>query len=192
MNTTTHIIAGLTIVPNKDQRGAIFIAVMVGALLPDLPMFGFYGYEKLMQVPESTIWGQHYYAPRWQAFFDLFNSIPLICLGLMAAYAARSHLLGAGLLSMLIHTLCDLPVHHDDGHRHFFPLSNWRFESPISYWDPAHYGHIFGWVEFALVVAACVWLYRRYRGPMRFTAVGLGLLHAVFTGFALIYWGFGV
>jgi len=57
-------------------------------------MFGFFAYEKILGVPESVIWNEHYHDPRWQTFFDLFNSIPLIILGMLGAYAARSTLLG--------------------------------------------------------------------------------------------------
>lgn len=43
--------------------------------------------------------------------------------------------------SCFLHTLVDIPVHHDDGPLIFWPL-NWtyRFASPLSYWDPQHYG----------------------------------------------------
>ena len=56
-------------------------------------------------------------------------------------------------LSMVGHSLLDLPVHNDDAHRHFFPFSNYRFISPFSYWDPNHYGRIVAFVEMALVLA---------------------------------------
>ena len=55
---------------------------------------------------------------------------------------------------MVLHSLLDLPVHNDDAHRHFFPLSNYRFISPISYWDPNHYGGIVSVVELLLVLLA--------------------------------------
>lgn len=47
------------------------------------------------------------------------------------------------LASCMLHTLVDIPVHHDDGPLVFWPV-NWsyRFASPISYWDRAHYAAI--------------------------------------------------
>lgn len=61
---------------------------------------------------------------------------------------------------MLLHHLGDLPLHHDDAHRHFFPLSNFRLISPVSYWDPQHYGTLVALVELAAVLVASAYLLR--------------------------------
>ena len=42
---------------------------------------------------------------------------------------------GAGLL----HLVLDFPLHAGDGRPHFWPLSDWVFESPVSYWDSTHH-----------------------------------------------------
>lgn len=55
--------------------------------------------------------------------------------------------LGLFALAALLHLAGDLPVHATDAHRHFWPLTDWRFVSPVSYWDPAHGGQWFSWVE---------------------------------------------
>ena len=55
-------------------------------------------------------------------------------------------------ISMICHSLLGLPVHNDDAHRHFFPFSNHRFISPLSYWDKNHYGAIVALIEMALVI----------------------------------------
>ncbi len=57
-------------------------------------------------------------------------------------------------VSIICHCLLDLPVHHDDAHRHFFPLSNYRFISPFSYWDVNHYGRVVAAIELLLVLIA--------------------------------------
>ena len=66
-------------------------------------------------------------------------------------------------LAALVHLAGDLPLHADDAHRHFWPLTDWRFHSPVSYWDPAHYGGAFSIIEAVLGVALCVVLWRRFR-----------------------------
>jgi hypothetical protein len=62
---------------------------------------------------------------------------------------------------LLLHVFGDLPLHHDDAHRHFFPFLDWRFRSPVSYWDPAHRGAWASLVEFTVVLAAALRMYRR-------------------------------
>ncbi|NEO26580.1 MAG: hypothetical protein F6K03_06700, partial [Kamptonema sp. SIO4C4] len=43
--------------------------------------------------------------------------------------------------------------------RHFYPLSDYRFISPVSYWNPKHYGAIIALLEVILVllVTPFVW-----------------------------------
>ena len=95
----------------------------------------------------------------WQGFFDSFNSIPLILLLMLVGWQAGLPLLLLFATSLLLHCFGDLPLHHDDGHRHFFPFSDWRFMSPVSYWDPTHNGRLAGLVEIAVVLGASAWLY---------------------------------
>jgi hypothetical protein len=71
--------------------------------------------------------------------------------------------MGAG-----IHTVIDIATHVDDGPLLFFPF-NWsyRLQSPISYWDPEHYGLIFAPLEHLLDVALIFILVRRWRTQKR-------------------------
>lgn len=64
--------------------------------------------------------------------------------------------------SALISSATDFLLHHNDGHMHFWPLSEWRFASPVSYWDPNHHGVVFGFLEAALGVFLAIILFRRY------------------------------
>ena len=132
MNTPAHIAAGLLVWRNEPGwSGAT--AVTVGAILPDLPMFGFYAYQKFAAVSERQIWNELYFLNEWQLLFDLFNSMP-IAIALLAICYFLGFRFGVLLAaSSLLHMVFDLPLHHDDAPRHFLPLTNWRFESPISY-----------------------------------------------------------
>jgi hypothetical protein len=71
-----------------------------------------------------------------------------------------------------LHTAIDIPLHYDDGPLLFFPF-NWqlRFQSPLSYWDPAHFGRQFVLFEHAFVLSLLLywggsrlWLRRRTPG----------------------------
>ena len=66
-------------------------------------------------------------------------------------------------LAALTHLAGDFPVHVRDAHAHFWPLSEWRFTSPVSYWDPRHYGGYFSVFEGFLGIGLSIVLFRRFR-----------------------------
>ena len=62
-------------------------------------------------------------------------------------------------ISCLCHSLVDIVTHFDDGPVLFFPFDfSYRFSSPVSYWDPAHYGRQFMVFEVVLDLVLLVWL----------------------------------
>ncbi len=189
MNTPAHLIVNLCVLGRKKSPRSQW-AILLGALLPDSPMFLFYFVEKVIRdVPEYLIWTRDYYLDGWQNFIDVFNSIPLIGLGWFIAFRMQSRVGQLLFLSMMVHVFGDLPVHHDDAHRHFFPLFNWRFESPISYWDPQHYGHIVTLFEIGALLLCSVFLLRGGSTLVTKWCVGIiGILYALFFGYALWVW----
>ena len=152
MNTPSHYILNLaflgkTIAPKNN------IAIAIGAILPDVPIFIFYFVAKFIyKLPESKIWSEAYYEVFWQNTIALFHSIPLALIGAIIFFRLDWKPGMILCISMICHSLLDLPVHHDDAHRHFFPFSNYRFISPFSYWDVNHYGTIVAFIEISLVL----------------------------------------
>lgn len=80
----------------------------------------------------------------------------------------------------MLHTLIDIPLHVNDGPLLLYPLNwSWRFESPISYWDPNYYGREWSRFETMLngvLLLFLLWSYRRqingwFRRKFRPTAV---------------------
>lgn len=189
MNTPAHIAAGLFVWRNESSQGAAS-AVVLGALLPDLPMFAFYGFQKLIAgSSEREIWSDLYFRSEWQLFFDVFNSIPLLALvtGISYAFGFRWGVLLGG--SALLHLFCDLPVHHDDAHRHFLPFTNWRFASPVSYWDPKHFGVVFMCCELILAITACIYVcWKGQHNPMKSAAAATLALYFAGIIFAAVMW----
>lgn len=189
MNTPTHVAASLLVWRNEvGPRAAA--AVTIGALLPDAPMYGFYAYQRLVaHRSEREIWSTLYFDESWQWLFDWFNSLPLYLA--MLLFCRWRGMRTAALLaaSALLHVCCDLPVHHDDAHRHFLPLSSWRFMSPLSYWDPQHYGHLFVWLELAFAVGACLFVGTRGQNTtMRKLAYATLAIYAIGIAFAVVMW----
>ena len=190
MHTPAHTVFNLLVLGRRSQPQLI-LPITIGSVLPDAPMFLFYFWEKhLMGRTERWIWSIGYHDPFWQAFFDLFNSIPLLGLvALLSLWRGRRRLL-AMFGSMILHGFVDLLLHHHDSHRHFFPFSEWRFESPVSYWDPRYYGHIFAPLEFLLVLSGCLVLIMTWKlRAVRLIAGGILLVYALFIAFAISVWG---
>ena len=189
MNTPTHVLINSALLSDRT-RSDHWRPIVFGAALPDFPMVGFYVYQRLfVGRSEADIWNHLYFDATWQAFFDSFNSIPIALAGLLVAgwFGRRGwQLLFA---SVLLHCLGDLPFHHEDAHRHFYPFSDWRFLSPVSYWDPKRHGNIIAPLELVTAsltaIAMCVKGRRRcWRGVGAITIA----IYAVFIAFVLTYW----
>ncbi|MEL6158261.1 MAG: hypothetical protein AAGJ95_01740 [Cyanobacteria bacterium J06554_11] len=162
MNTPAHAIFNLALLGRKPQPDWNPLIIW-GALIPDLAMFVFYFALKIADIPESQIWRVEYYRPEWQNLFDFFNSIPLAVVGILVMLRLKRPGMAVLFGSVVLHCLQDLPLHVDDGHRHFWPLSQFRFESAVSYWDPGHYGQIVAPLELVLMAIASVYVFRRVR-----------------------------
>ena len=134
-------------------------------MLPDLPLFIFFIIESVIRkTPQRELWGSVYFTEAWQNFFDIFNSIPLILILLgIGYYLLNSEKITVFAWSLLIHCAFDFLTHHDDGHHHFFPLSDFVFESPISYWDRDHHAAIVAPIERVVILTASIYLFPRLK-----------------------------
>lgn len=159
MQTASHAIVNLTLLDEWCPPDARML-VVVGGVLPDIPIYLFYLYTKCIRgVAEEKIWKRLYYRDQWYRIFSAFHSIPImaaLCL-LGWGLGVQSLALLAG--SALLHNVFDLPLHSEDAHRHFVPISNIRFESPLSYWDPDHHGRLVAGCEILFVAALSIHLY---------------------------------
>ncbi|MEA5447669.1 hypothetical protein VB780_03745 [Leptolyngbya sp. CCNP1308] len=160
MNTPSHLILNLAVL-RRPVAPAMTWPILIGGLIPDAALFVFYGWARGQGLPAQTIWNEAYYSQPWQAIFAVGNSIPLGLVGVALGYALRRAWLGFLGASMVLHHLADLPLHHDDAHQHFWPLSLVRFISPVSYWDVDHFGRWGATIELLLVLAATAYLLPR-------------------------------
>ena len=66
MNTPSHYILNLALL-GKTIDSKNNMAIAIGAILPDIPIFIFYFVAKyIYKLPESKIWSEAYYEPFWQ------------------------------------------------------------------------------------------------------------------------------
>ena len=145
--------------------------------------------KELRGVPERVIWAESYFDPAWQQLFDAFNSIPLAVLGMALARWRGAERFVALFASMTLHCVADLLVHREDAHGHFFPFTDWRFMSPVSYWDPAYHGAWFLALELGFVVVGGLVLIRREQRGWRGVGGATLALTLLFAAFALATWG---
>ena len=185
MMTPSHIAASL-FVWRRESAWRDLVAVVAGAVLPDATMFLFYGYQKMMGATEASIWNTLYFLDHWQYTFDVFNSFPIALILLLIAWRLNCRWLQLFLLSAMLHMIFDLPLHHDDGHRHFLPISNWRFESPISYWDPKHFGWIVAPIELLGSIAALIFVSRSSSAPPRRSAQAMLAMYIILLAIVVI------
>ena len=171
MNTPTHLLISATLLAHSGQarpRGRNW-AVIVGALIPDAAIYTMFAWTRLVQgASEREVWSTLYWQEPWQSLVAVANSLPLYAAVALAGVVARLPLLSLLALSALVHLAFDLPFHHDDAHPHFWPITDWRFRSPLSYWDPRHYGDLVSLAEAALAIGLIVLLWRRFSAwPVR-------------------------
>lgn len=170
MMSQTHILVASALFarPDKPLRNA---AVLLGAFLPDAAIYSLFAWSKLRGIPENRVWDELYWQEPWQSYTaagnSLFVYLVLLLIGIVALRnAAATHRIGLFVtflaLAALTHLAGDFPVHVDDAHQHLWPLSDWKFISPVSYWDPDHHGRWFMLFEFVMSAFLCVVLFRRF------------------------------
>ncbi|MDF2231203.1 cobalamin biosynthesis protein CobQ [Albimonas sp. CAU 1670] len=183
MNTPAHLIFAAAAFARPAAPGPAGaatrrrnLAALAGGLAPDLGLFVLVAWARFVQGHDlPRIFGQDYGSPLWQAVFRIDNSIPLwAALGAAALWLGRpalAVLAGAALL----HLAFDLPLHHSDARPHFWPLVEWVFRSPISYWNPARHGGTVALVEGTMCLALAVVLWRRFEGRWARAAIAAAL-----------------
>lgn len=156
-------------------------ALLIGSVAPDIPLIlltiGFIASDMLaghkmgpdLDASQSNVaylFRYLFFHNRWVlTLHNLFHG-PLVLIFYMAiGYGAWrfGKNWGASLFwfafSCGLHTLVDIPLHTDDGPLLFFPF-NWetRFHSPLSYWDPRHYGNYWSPFEHLVVFGMLIYL----------------------------------
>jgi hypothetical protein len=179
MNTPAHLLLGVAVMGRTGQARLIW-AALVGALLPDVSLYVLAGVSlHLLNIPASVVFSELYYSDRWQAIFAIDNSFLVWGALAGAAIWRRSGWAMALTGAALLHLCFDLPLHHDDGRAHFWPLTGWVFESPVSYWDPRHGAVWVAPLEAALAAVAAIGIWR-LRAGVTVSALAALLLAAEF------------
>ena len=162
MNTPAHLVLGAAAFARPASR-RMMSGALVGAILPDLSLYVMAGVAlNVLGISPHRVFNELYFSGAWQMVFAVDNSF--LIWGALLAVAMRRKVDWAIALcgAALLHIAFDFPLHHDDGRPHFWPISNWVFESPVSYWDRNHGAFWVAPIEAALVAlgAIVIWLRR--------------------------------
>jgi hypothetical protein len=164
VNTPAHLIVGAAVF-GRVHEPRITTAAVLGALLPDVSLFVMTGWSIFVQgIPSNVVFNQLYFSEQWQSVFAIDNSFPLWGVALAIAVAFRSRVSVAFTGAGLLHLLSDFLLHHEDARQMLVPFTNWIFRSPVSYWDPRHYGRIAAPIEIVMSLLLCTALWRRMPG----------------------------
>jgi hypothetical protein len=184
MNTPAHLIFGAAAFGKPADR-RVTLSALAGAMMPDVSLYLMVSWSIYVQnISPRIVFGQYYYSPEWQRVFAVDNSFVLWGMVLAMAWWARKPALIAFAGAGFLHLCFDFPLHNHDARMHFWPLSDWVFISPFSYWDNNFHAGIVGPFELSLAMACIFLLVVRHKSLMSrgfFLLLGLGELVA--TGF---------
>lgn len=186
MHTQTHVIMSAALFGRGIPKRAGVAAA--GGLLPDLPMLVVVAALKFSGAPPVIIFGLLYWQNWWQVTnaishnFWLWGGLLLLAiigrerLAASANAIDRWSLVAVFAISGLLHVAIDFLVHRQDAHMSFWPVTRWKFISPVSYYDGAHYGHYFAAFEALFGLVLAVALFRSFTNMWVRAALALAIL----------------
>ncbi len=157
MNSPSHLLLHLWLRKYFQEKKNIYIpkSFVVWAIAPDIGLylcvFIYMWYSQLYlgnDARETALYMfdiLYFEHPLWIFAYNLFHS-PLMILMFLWLWRVFQNYLGKYykmymwfLIGCMLHTFFDIPLHHNDGPRIFYPLSDYIFYSPVSYWNTDYY-----------------------------------------------------
>ena len=173
MNTQSHVIIGAALLGRGLSKRAWIAAA--GGFLPDIPMLLIVLALKLAGFPAQQIFNEFYWQNWWQISnglahsFWLWGGLAVLAVVLRerlantASTIDRWSLVLVFALSGLLHSVIDFLCHREDAHMSLWPVTRWKFISPVSYYDHRYYGTAFSVFEAVLGLCLAILLFRQFR-----------------------------
>ena len=166
MITLSHVIYGWAaakaLKPSSSTQRIIIFGVVIGSFLPDIPTYLFFlYYTVLVGSSQADIWNTLYFNSPWTPVITLTHSFIIWPLLFGIGYIFKKHWLFWIASGALFHSAVDFLVHNTDAYAHFWPLSDWKFFSPVSYWNPEYYGSLVSILDTVVVFALLIYLLKK-------------------------------
>ena len=185
--TQTHTLIAAALLAKPRRPAKHNVAILLGSLAPDAAVFALFIWSKFAGIPERQLWREVYFSEPMLTYTAIVNSLPLylavLLVGIFWVKTSRQKLpagesrqqnksirvlatssaLGLFALAAITHLFGDFPFHASDAHPHFWPFTDWRFHSSISYWDRRHHGDLFSLIEAFAGVCLSVVLFLRFK-----------------------------
>lgn len=170
MRTFSHVV--ITVAAGNYAgfgRGPL-LAFAAGSALPDVPLLILTGLSMLTSPSWAMGMERMHRAYALSPFWIGAHNAPhsLVVLG---AVALLTFLIGRGTWKQYLlwavvgatgHSVIDIFTHAGDGPMFLYPATGLRFDSPVSYWDPTHFGRTFAVFEYALDAVLALYLLAVY------------------------------
>lgn len=158
MRTFSHALITAAATSRLDLKRNNTVAAILGSIIPDVPLYILtlytmlsspsfnIGMDRMHTNYESNIF--------WIASHNLFHSLVILgtlsLVGLLFRKKVWAQLLLWFCAGATLHSVIDIFTHAGDGPCFLFPLSYYRFDSPVSYWDSSYFGRQFTIFEYTL------------------------------------------
>lgn len=160
-------------------------AGVTGSVLPDLPSFAATGYFVGTRFlwdgwsamhSEEMLDAIYFTGPFGRTGSILHSAVPAgLLLILYELPGLRRRDTRRVLLWLLLgwfgHAIADFLTHADDARPLFWPISEWTWASPVSYYNPLYYGSEFRLAEHGLMLLILLWLLKGRVAGGRHTSV---------------------
>ncbi len=127
-----------------------------GAISPDVPAIALVGVflPGARGRARGDLFDRVYHRSPWrEVHLALHSVLPALALRTVARRPGRARAYADGWLS---HLAIDFVTHHDDAWPPAWPVSGWRWRSPVSYWQTEHHARTWAAAETAALVLATV------------------------------------
>lgn len=182
MYTQTHVLVGAALFSRRRITGRSLAAV-AGSLAPDLALYASLIAARFAGKSNSEFFGELYWREPVVTIMRASHSLPIFGTlllvgvvawrqkntgengggsGIQAGAASFGEALTFFCLAALLHAVTDFMLHNEDAHMQLWPISRWKFASPVSYWDPSRFGSYWSLLEAALGIFCAIVLWRRF------------------------------